>query len=210
MTIQPPLPYITRLAVPAKRVAVPEGFSRARFPIDRGMPATLQLTQEVEALAIIAGGLARAWETMDSSTVVHDPAISETSSAMPIRLLFRMANKRLGVVPLALGPTQMIGQGEAGYLAVQFIDWKIHAGSIRGGGDFGSFVELGWRHSRERPAEFVSPAAGQAVLRRLANTPRPWFEHDPRLIEAAQDGPDNGARDLGPVWRGYGLGFGDA
>lgn len=209
MAVHPPLPFVARIAVPDETRSLPSGFSRFRLSLDRGLPATLALAQNTEAVAMIGGGIMRRWQTTAALELVHSASLEDADAAMPVRLLLRREHKRLGSIPLRPGPVQIVGSRKAGYLAIKLIDWSIYAGTVLGPGDFGSFIELAWRFSNERPAEFTLPPVRTGVLRRLANSPRPWFDDDPRLTEAAQDGPTRDEDDPSRNWRGYGWRFGD-
>lgn len=122
---------------------------------------------------------------------------------MPVRLLMRLGRRRLGTIPLVPGPICVIRAKRSKYLSIKLRDWKVHVGTVRGAGDYGSFIELAWRLSNDRPTDFEAPQASHGVLKRLADNPRPWFPDDPRLIQAAQDSAEREIQGHSLKWRGY-------
>jgi hypothetical protein len=51
------------------------------------------------------------------------------------------------------------------------LDWEVRAGSMRGAGDFGSFIELAWRRA-DQAVDTFRPAP---VHRRVAERLGPGF-----------------------------------
>jgi hypothetical protein len=47
------------------------------------------------------------------------------------------------------------------------LSWQLFAGTVRGPGDYGSVVELGWRVSDKAVDIFGPPVPHRAVVRRL-------------------------------------------
>jgi len=177
----PPFP-ITRYLVPDRPPAVPDGFVALRQALTGGLPQRIELGAGVHAVLVLPTGLARQWLDADPLDVVSTsaddlaPRAAETpgppalAGRAPLRLVVRRDTQVLGSVPLAAGLRRVCadagGQGRGAAVEVAVVAWHLCAGTVRGPGDYGSFVSLGWRQADLAVDQFGPPPVHQFVLRR--------------------------------------------
>lgn len=153
----PPL-AMDRFLVPADAPALPGDFARLRQPLTRGLPFTFALDGDLALVLILPTGVANQWRELDPSTVVasSDPELAphlaprgaDPLELPPLRLLVRRGTGVIAVLPLAVNRVSRVtpdGDGAQTVLELVLIGWVLHAGTIRGAGAFGSFLELAWR-----------------------------------------------------------------
>jgi hypothetical protein len=165
---------IDRYLVPEQETgALPAGFTEVRDPLVAGLPHRVDLTADVHAMLVLPTGLAVQWlsadpldlvSTSDDETANRAPAAPSPpglAERAPLRLVVRRREEILGSVPLAVGLRRTCGPVEVAVLA-----WKLCAGSVRGIGDYGSFVAVGWRVADLAVDVFGPPPVHRLVLRR--------------------------------------------
>ncbi|WP_232495593.1 hypothetical protein [Novosphingobium kaempferiae] len=199
MARPPALPLIVRATVPERPEPLP-AFTATTSPIAAGLPHVVPLGPGLSLGLVAPSGLARYWLTVPKEAVASDSA-SASEHPLPLRLLLRGNGGALaGIAPLVLGPVRFVGNAAPG-LRLRITGWRIHAGSLVGAADFGSFVAFEWTHHGAATARFEAPTARHAVQRRLADGAYP--EAAP-VVADARLGPGSGRP------RGYGRTFADA
>lgn len=165
-----PLPWTTRTLTPAS-AAIPANSVTLQSRITAGLPHSIALDSGVTLGLVAPTGLARYWVRSEPDEIVADA--KDTSRTVPFRLLLREGARLMGVVPLVLGPARFVGESAQAPPRIRLVllDWRIHAGSLRGPGDLGSFVTLAWRRVGAGSREFTAPIARIAVRRRLERQP---------------------------------------
>ncbi|MGW3785602.1 hypothetical protein ACWD5Z_13500 [Micromonospora chokoriensis] len=189
----PPFP-IDRYLLPETPVEVPEGFTEVRQSLTAGLPHRVELGAGVHAVLILPTGLARQWLATDPLAVVSSsaddlaprpappsaPPPPALVGRVPLRLVVRQGTRILGSVPLAAGlrrvcpdaglTTDTGSSTAAGSapIAVELLvlTWLLHAGTVRGSGDYGSSIVLAWRRADRAADEFGPPPINQFVWRR--------------------------------------------
>jgi hypothetical protein len=174
-----PLPLANLLVNPPV-VAAPEGFVTVARTIDGGLPLAITLEQGYEVLMVLPTGLARQWiearggdlvATSDDELRPHDPATpGATFARAPLRWLVRRGGKIIATIPFSLGMVRRVSDGGAAEqgvaLEIVALRWTVNAGSMRGGGDFGSQVEFAWRIANHAADQFGTPLVSRRVLER--------------------------------------------
>jgi hypothetical protein len=168
-------------AFPIERYLVPEtspdvvaqGFTGVRQALTGGVPQRVELDGSVHAVLVLPTGLARQWLDADPLAVVstsEDDLVPRAPGPMqapslaqraPLRLVLRRGTTVLGTVPLAAGLRRTIGPIE-----IAVCGWHLCAGTVRGPGDYGSFVALAWRTADGAIDVFGPPPVHRFVLRR--------------------------------------------
>ncbi|WP_157813730.1 hypothetical protein [Sinorhizobium meliloti] len=185
------------------------GYTPLNARITLGLPHAIALDQRFTLGLVAPSGLARFWLATPREAVVSE-AGEDRPSASPFRLLLRTTGGLIGVTPLVLGPARFIcvtGATPPG-LRLRITGWRIHAGSLVGPGDFGSYVALDWRPWGAAAEHFEAPTARPAVLRRLTleapDMSVTLQENLAALVETTA-APGPGAE----RFRGYGQSFAD-
>ena len=178
----PPFP-ITRYLLPDRPPGVPDGFTEVRQALTGGLPQRVELGAGVHAVLVLPTGLARQWLDADPRDLVSisgDDLATRAAPAAPdpvplagrapLRLVVRRGTEVLGSVPLAAGLRRTCpdagGDGRGAAVEVAIVAWHLCAGTVRGPGDYGSFVSLAWRVA-DRAADRFDPApVHRSVLRR--------------------------------------------
>ena len=167
MPLMLPLP-IDRFLVPEQPV-LPETFVRVRQDLVRGVPFEFPLSGDLSLALVVPVGNALLWRDADPSAVATDesgeisphtpPRGADPLERPPARLIVRQARAIRAVVPLAAGLTRIVpdGDGARTLLELAVISWRLHVGTIRGAGDYGSFVEIGWRPIGKAASQMVDP-----------------------------------------------------
>ncbi|WP_164015759.1 hypothetical protein [Pyxidicoccus trucidator] len=175
MPLPPPIPA-SRYLVPDAAPRLPADMTRVRVPLVRGLPQPLPLDGEFDLVLYAPLGQAVLVRDSDSTALVgsgaperarHTPGpatrrlIASASQALaraPARLVVRRGGAILGALPLAAGLWRAVpdhGGAPGARLEVVVLDWALHAGTLRGAGDYGSFVELAWRRADAGSERFV-------------------------------------------------------
>lgn len=143
------LAIIARLT-PAAAVAPAEGMLVLDQPIRAGLPHEVALGPRMRALLVLPTGLARPWLDMPAGTVVSAGAdLPDTAApfgrAAP-RLRVQRDKATIAVLPLVPDVVQDVADAAGAVpLQIQVLDWALHAGTVLGPGDFGSFLRLAVR-----------------------------------------------------------------
>jgi hypothetical protein len=144
----------------------------------------------VHAVLILPTGLARQWLDTEPLAVVSTgsddlaarPADAE--AALPrlvarsaLRLVVRRGTQILGSVPLAAGLRRTCTAGTAGpagaaSVEIVVLDWHLAAGTVRGAGDYGSYLSIGWRRADQAVDDFGPPPMNAFVWRRRPGAQR--------------------------------------
>ncbi|KAB1942893.1 hypothetical protein F8271_10910 [Micromonospora sp. ALFpr18c] len=183
----PPFP-IDRYLLPETPVEVPDGFTEVRQSLTAGLPHRVELGAGVHAVLILPTGLARQWLATDPLAVVSTsaddlaprpaPAATPRPPALvgrvPLRLVVRQGTRILGSVPLAAGlrrvcpdagPSSVTPSAPVA-VEVVVLAWLLHAGTVRGSGDYGSSLTLAWRPADRAADHFGPPPINEFVWRR--------------------------------------------
>lgn len=168
----------------------------------QGLPDTLSLAADVEATLIAPSGEAIRWRDVDPATLISSSAgqveslipatpVPGAVGQSPARLLIRVGGSLVGSIPLAIGSRSIGDAGQPGAgvaLELAIVAWELRAGSLRGPGDVGSWIEIAWRRAdvgvprystpppsprltpRLKPAERIESEVGVRDLRRLILT----------------------------------------
>jgi hypothetical protein len=188
-----PAPLLDFLVPPGPPES-PEGSARREERLVSGVPHTMILDRDVSIVVLVPTGLAATWRDADPSSVVSASkdqvapwtgTMIEPASQAPIRLLVRRGGAAIGSVPLVAGLRRRLadsGDPERGaVLDLTILGWELHAGTVRGPGDFGSRVELAWRRSDKAVDQFSTPPIVPHLVPRLP--PEYRVESDFGLIE---------------------------
>lgn len=167
MPLMPPL-AIDRFLVP-EQPALPETLVRVRQDLVRGVPFEFPLTGDLSLALVVPVGNAVLWRDADPAAVATEgsdeigphapPRGADPLERSPARLIVRQARAIRAVVPLAAGLTRIVPDGDQArtLLELAVIAWRLHVGTIRGAGDYGSFVEVGWERIGKGAARIVDP-----------------------------------------------------
>ncbi|MEU7754891.1 hypothetical protein [Micromonospora sp. NPDC049171] len=183
----PPFP-IDRYLLPETPIEVPDGFTEVRQRLTAGLPHRVELGAGVHAVLILPTGLARQWLHTDPLAVVSGsaddlaprpapPAVPPPpalAGRVPLRLVVRQGTRILGSVPLAAGLRRVCPDAGPAVAAgstpvtveVVVLSWLLHAGTVRGSGDYGSSIALAWRRADRAADEFGPPPINEFVWRR--------------------------------------------
>ena len=171
---------VARYLVAAELPPLPEAFTRVRQVLDRALPALIRLDDELSLALYVPTGDAVLWRGLDGDAVIltardetapRDPAaIADPVSRPPARLVLRRAGRNLGSAPLVSGLRRRLpDDGETGAaIEVWIRDFQICAGTVREAGDFGSFIEFGWRRIDRGAPQFELPPLDPRVAERFA------------------------------------------
>ncbi|SCE98736.1 hypothetical protein [Micromonospora mirobrigensis] len=165
---------IDRFLVPETPVAPPAGFTEVRRPLTAGLPQRVELADGTHGVLILPTGLARQWLDADPLAVVSASAdesaarpvpaprpLPAVGARAPLRLVVRQGTRILGSVPLAAGLRRACGPVE-----VVVLGWHLTAGTVRGAGDYGSWLWVGWRVADRAVDTFGPPPINAFVWRR--------------------------------------------
>jgi hypothetical protein len=178
----PAFPIARLLVPPAAPAAVAAGLERFEAIIAGGLPHVIALAEGLSLVLAVPSGLARTWAEEDPSTVVsdsgpeladHDPSAPAPPVGAPVRaparLFLRSGTDLLAVVPLVAGRRWLLPDGgdpDGVRIELAVLSWRIHAGTLRGTGDFGSRLELAWRPATRAADTFSPPPISARVLAR--------------------------------------------
>lgn len=175
-----PLP-LSNLLVEPPVIAVPEGFEPVARVIDAGLPLNVPLGSGYEVLMVMPTGLARQWIEARGGDLVassedelrpHDPGAPSSSSfaRAPLRWLVKRGGRIIAAIPFSVGAVRRVADGGAAgqgvALEIVALRWSLHAGSMRGAGDFGSQIEFAWRIADRAVDQFGAPLVSRRVLER--------------------------------------------
>jgi hypothetical protein len=165
------------LLTPAARPILAEGMMAADGPITQGLPHLVPLGPRLRAILVLPTGLARQWRDLAPATLVASAGAEQAPPAgdgpdllaRPVpRLRIQRDGVTITVLPLTAGTIgHAVDATGAVRLEVQVLDWAIHAGTVVGPGDHGSFLRLGWRVADRAADRFAPLPPSEAVWRLL-------------------------------------------
>ena len=151
-----PMP-MDRFLTPENPAAIPAGFTRSRQQLTRGVPFQWPLESDLSLVLLVPTGFAALWRDADPDAVVSAagdetrvhiaPRGADPLERPPIRVLLRQGGATLAAIPLAAGLSRLTPDADGGRSVIELYlaDWLLHAGCVRGPGDYGSFVDVAWR-----------------------------------------------------------------
>jgi hypothetical protein len=176
-----PIAIRPRLVEPTVPV-VPTGFTDLDVPLVKGLPHRIPLVDGLALVLAVPTGVARAWRDADPAAVVtagdaeslpplRAAAIGDVDRA-PVRLYLERQGSTLAVVPLAAGLRRRVPDAgiddHGAAVEIVVVGWDLRAGTIRGPGDVGSRLRLGWRDARAAADTFERPPLVPGVADRIA------------------------------------------
>jgi hypothetical protein len=177
-----PIP-VDRYLVPAQLPPLPQTFARVRQSLPGGLPVNVPLDAELSATLYVPVGDALLWRNAEGAASVAsaaddnepcDPTIAEDPLARATpRLVLRRAGQNVAVTPLIAGLRRRLpddGGLVGGLIEIWVRDFQINAGTLSQAGDFGSFVDFGWRRIDAGSDEFSLPPLDPRVAERFAGT----------------------------------------
>jgi hypothetical protein len=186
----PPFP-IARYLVPPDPPTLPDGFTRVDVPIVTGLPFAIKLDADSRLILTLPSGLAHIWRDADPKAVVSsstdeiapntpatDTPVGDTARP-PIRLSLVRAGSVLASIPLATGLRRAVPDAAARFEVIVFA-WEVRAGSLRGPGDFSSWIDLAWRRADVAASHFDAPPVHPHVAYRLPMQERIESHEAPR------------------------------
>jgi hypothetical protein len=176
MPLPPPIP-VDRFLTPDAPLETPDGFISVDQPISAGLPHVIDLENDLKLLVIVPTGLIAAWRDADPVSVVSrgdeetlpvspppQATIADASHA-PARLLLTVGGDFLASAPLVTGVRQFAPNLESGVrIELLVLSWLIHAGTLRGPGDFGSRISLAWRRASDAINQFSTPPPNPVLV----------------------------------------------
>lgn len=169
------LPVIARLN-PAW--PVPDGLVALESPILQGLPHAVALMPRWRAVLVMPLGVAASLVEMPAETLISSDAEEAepaprrerppTLSRPAPRLRLQFDGATVAVVPLAAGLTTDIMEADgSARLRLRVRRWAIHAGTLLGPGDHGSFVALSAGPADRAAVEYGPVPPSPAVVARL-------------------------------------------
>lgn len=152
-----------------------------------GLPQTIPLDADVSLALTLPNGLALQWRDADPQALVsssapeaapHAPDAGDPVGAVrrpPLRMLVLVRGAPAATVPLVAALKRTLpddGGPEGVRVALEVLGWELRAGTLRGGGDFGSYVELAWRRADSAAGGFAPPPLNSMFLRRTGEAGR--------------------------------------
>lgn len=181
-----PLPLACRYLQPPIPTAPPDDLVRLRTSLTRGLPDRIVLDQGAQlAIAAPTGGV-RLWtsgqpgELVSTSQSEHasfdpaHPAPADPRAQAPLRLYLLVDGQLAASLPLRLGAlTSEPDNGVSGVqIELMVLGWEVYAASLRGPGDYGSWIELAWRRINRGASGFQAPVAPSSLRPLLAELER--------------------------------------
>jgi hypothetical protein len=169
---------VDRLLVPDVPPTAPAGAALVQQPLVRGLPATLQLDARLSLVVFAPTGIAQGWRDAEPGSVVAT-AQAETAplaaavdilARPPVRLVLLRAGVFAAAVPLVLGVHRIVPDDGSGAAQVELVllDYALHAGTLCGSGDHGSFIRFAWRRLGASDT-FAPPALPPRVAERFVS-----------------------------------------
>ena len=170
---------VNRMLVPDVAPAAPAGATTVSQPLVRGLPMEFPLDARDTLVLQVPTGVAVPWRDADPSVVVADadderaPAgtqpVPDPLARPPARLVLRRDGVFVAGVPLALGVRRLAPDDGASGVAIDLtvLDYRLHAGTLCGSGDYGSFVTLAWQRADLAADTFSLPPLHPRVAARF-------------------------------------------
>jgi hypothetical protein len=156
--------------------------ARVTERLTAGLPQTIVLDAAVSLAATLPNGLALQWRDADPQAIVSSSAPERAAHARdpeeaigavgrpPLRLLVLINGASCASVPLVAGLRRTVpddGATDAVSVELELIGWELRAATLRGAGDFGSYLELAWRRADSAADRFSPPPLNPMYLRRI-------------------------------------------
>jgi hypothetical protein len=171
-----------RLLVTASTAALPDDFQVIESRLRNGLPHFIDLDRSQRLKLVLPTGLLRPWLDADPAAVVASSA-DETAplpaatgkpadpcARAPLRVA-ALLDTEVATVPVSLRARHLLsnrGSTQGGtVLELAFVEWEIHAGTVCGGGDFGSYLRLAWRRADRAVNVFGPPVINSFLWHRL-------------------------------------------
>jgi hypothetical protein len=177
-----------RLLVSADPPALSDDFQIVQSSMVNGFPHYVDLTKSLRLKVTLPTGLLQPWLDTDPNSLVatsddENAPRSATltdeigSVARPsLRIALLQSGSYLSTLPFALDTTRAVpddGNGAQGVaVEIALLQWNIFAGTVRGAGDFGSSIQLGWRIANLGVSDFGPPVINLFLWQRLPLTLR--------------------------------------
>ncbi len=176
----------TRLLVPADAPAPGADFQLVQSSLVSGLPHYIDLSKTLRLKITLPTGLLQHWLDADPSALVatsddetQPRAATFTDEigavARPaLRLALLQGGAPLSTLPFALDTPRTTpdagGAAQGAAAEIVLLSWNIHAGTVRGSGDFGSTIQLAWRVADLGASDFGPPVINEFLWRRLPPT----------------------------------------
>jgi hypothetical protein len=170
---------VDRMLVPDVAPAAPTGATTVTQPLVRGLPMELPLDARDTLVLHVPTGIAAPWRDVDPTTVVADadderaPAgtlpTPDALARPPARLVLRRDGVFVAGLPLVLGLHRIVPDDGSSSAAIDLtvLDYRLHAGTLCGSGDFGSFVNFAWQRADLAVDTFALPPLHPRVAERF-------------------------------------------
>ena len=184
MTMQPI--SVVELLVPEPSIVAPTELTRLEEPLVRGLPHTITLADDLSLTVVLPTGLARAWRDADPTSIVStsdgqrapftanaSAPVGDVASA-PLRIVVQVAQAVVATIPVVARRRQVVPDAgdpsQAARLELEVMSWVVHAGTVRGAGDFGSRIVIAWRRADAADVEFTPPPMNESLRQRLGES----------------------------------------
>jgi hypothetical protein len=176
-----PIP-IDRYLVPATVAPPSDDYTRITQALVNGLPHVIEVESGIRLVLVLPNGVAVAWRDAETTAVVSRSADQTTATSVPaqehpvgavvyapLRLYLERDRTTLASIPLVAGSRRTVPEagGDGVEIELLVLAWDVRAGSLRGPGDFGSFVDLAWRRADKAGERFDVPALSPRVAARL-------------------------------------------
>ncbi len=183
-----PFSQVDLLVAPSPMAAAlaatgPSELARLRHSIARGLPSVIPLDNELQLVLTLPTGQVRPWLALSVDQVVSrsaeesapHPASAasppqEVVARPPLSLVLVRRNRPVAAAPLVLGSRRLLPNsgGAPAVIELLVLGWEVRAGSLRGPGDVGSWIELAWRRVDRGTSTFAPPPIPVGVAQRVA------------------------------------------
>lgn len=171
---------VNRYLVPDTPPLVPGDFASVSHALVRGIPEELRLDVDYSLMVYLPTGNAVLWRNADPTLVAvsgdrdslpDSPATArqDVTARVPARLVLRRAGVFVAALPLAVGLQRRLPDNGTAGCAIELLllDYRLHAGTVRGAGDFGSFLRFAWKRIDRAQDLFRLPALPPRVAERF-------------------------------------------
>jgi len=187
----------SQFLVPATPPTLPDDFQVVQSRMVNGLPHLLDVTKTLRLKVTLPTGLLQDWLDADPSTLVatSDDELAPQSATLSEevggvsrpapRITAQQSGTPVATAPFALYARRTFrddgAASQGSLLEVAFLEWKIYAGTVRGVGDFGSYIKFAWRPATLAVSDFGPPVINPFLRLRLL--PILWFERSKILTE---------------------------
>jgi hypothetical protein len=167
---------------PEAPAQVPEGAKLVESTILGGLPHRVALGSVFALTMTLPNGMAKRWLDLDPAMVVSDSQEltrpGQDGGIWPgnhtvLRPSITLLNgaRRAAMIPAVVGvPMVFCGDRDDSdriQVEVTVLSWLIHAGTVRGAGDYGSRISVAWRPADQGSEAFEVPPVHPYLQRRL-------------------------------------------